>query len=64
MLAVNLFYCERKYFSTPLGGTVAFVRPRLTYAIPLMAITGMRGTAGGRHPAAANPPLVYLIQIW
>ena len=47
------FYFERKYFSTPLGSTVAFVRPRLS----LVTITGMRGAAGGPQPATAKPRL-------
>ena len=51
------FYSERKCFSTPLGSTFAFVRPRLTCAIPLMGITGMCETAGGRQPTAAKSPL-------
>ena len=29
VLTVNLFYCKRKYSSTPLSSTFVFVRPRL-----------------------------------
>ena len=32
---VNFFVYERKYVSSPLGSTVAFVRPRLSYTIYL-----------------------------
>ena len=53
---------------TPLGSTVAFVRPRLLpiipctfpgtwYLVPLTVITGKRGAVGGLQPAAAKPPL-------
>ena len=42
-----MFNTEREHFSTPLGSTFAFVRPRLTYIISLMAIAGVRGSAGG-----------------
>ena len=31
-----------------------------TYTIPLMTITGIRGAAGGRQPAEANPPLYFV----
>ena len=47
---------ERRHLSTPLGSTVASMPPRLACIIPLMAITGMRGAAGGRRPALANLP--------
>ena len=55
------FFCyERKPFSTPLGSTLAFVPPRLTYiAIPFTATTGMHRAAGGRPPAASKLPLHY-----
>ena len=51
------FYYEQKYFSTLFDSTLAFVPPRLTYIIPLMAITGILESAGGRQPALAKPPL-------
>ena len=56
----SIFYYDRKYFGTTLGSTVAFERPPLSYIIPcyqvpLLAITGMHGAAGGRMPAAAKP---------
>ena len=50
-------YYKRKYYSTPLGSTFAVVRLWLASITPLTAITGMRGAAGGRQPAAAKPPL-------
>ena len=57
-LAVNLdlfviITNKNAFYSTPLGSTCAFVRPRLTYItyiIPLMAVAGMRGSAGGCQP--------------
>ena len=39
----SIFYYGRRYFSTPLGSTVAFVRPGLTpilHLAPLLAIMG------------------------
>ena len=42
------------------------MRPRLTYIIPLMAITGLRGAPGGRHTASPkgllciNPELRFI----
>ena len=62
-LAVNLFYYERKCFSTPIDSTFVFMPPRLTYIIPLMAVTGMRRAESGRQPAAAKSPL-YLFVIF
>ena len=62
VLTVNLFSYERKYFSTPLGSTIAFVRPRLTYNTLVMAITGMREATGVCQPAAAKP-LLFLVKV-
>ena len=61
VVRTNVLYC----WNTPLGGTVAFVRPRLyrylllrsIFLSSLFANTGMREATGGRQPAAAKPPL-------
>ena len=61
LLAVNVRYCQ---LNTPLA-IQSILRPRLTYEylIPIMVITGTRGAAGGRQPAAAKrrSPLAYYI---
>ena len=48
------FHYERNYFSIPLGSTVAFVRPRIAYILPLMTIPDMHAAAGGRQTSATK----------
>ena len=69
----RLFFIQKTIFfinemlSTHLGSAFAFVRPRLLsikHAMPLMAITGIRGSVGGRQPAVAKPPLYWGHYFW
>ena len=53
--AFSLFLLKTVFYNAPLGSTVALGLE--LYTRTPSAITGMRGAAGGRTPAAAKPPL-------
>lgn len=51
---------HEKFLMHPMVKLSHFLQARFAYYSTSTTITGMRGAAGGRHPAPAKPPLSYI----